>query len=230
MKKIFITLILLLVANTGYSQDLEKLNRENSIQNRVDEIGANILNKNKIPKRIVFTYSEDEKIKKLQLDKTLTKRQVVVYYELYKHIENDDELAAMLSRKIAIAVKSYGKAWGGWIDSAQITASSKKFEVFADKRAVDYMVNAGYNPLALITYIHKTVPQRRTDRISRHNLASKRLAKLYEYITYKYPEYLKDTEYINNKHYQNFLLNSLENRLMLKEKIRTNSTKELKYE
>ena len=92
------------------------------------------------------------------------------------------------------------------------------------------MVNAGYNPLALIVYINKTCPQRHQDVIARHNLTSKRLARIYEYITYKYPEYLHDNEYTNNEHYQNFLLTSVDNRRKLEEKIRTKSTDEVDYE
>ena len=127
-------------------------------------------------------------------------------------------------------MKSYSGMWGGRIDSLQIAASSKKFEVVADKRAVDYMIKANYNPLALIAHINKTCPQKRSDKISRHNLTSKRMMYIYEYITYKYPEILANNEYLNNKHYQNFLLTSVSNRGKLEEKIRTKSTKAIKYE
>ena len=41
---------------------------------------------------------------------------------------------------------------------------------------------------------------------------------------------MENNEYINNKYYQNFLLTSIENRKLLEEKIKTNSSKELKYE
>ena len=92
------------------------------------------------------------------------------------------------------------------------------------------MVNAGYNPVALITYIQKTSPQRRFDAISNHNLTSKRLAIIYEYIYVKYPYYLKNNEYIDNENYQNFLLTSRDNRRLLQEKIMTGSGERLKYE
>lgn len=206
------------------------LSEENAIQSRIDSVGVKLLNKNKIQKRIVFTYDEKTKKNILSTDKALTKRQIIIYDGLYQSVQTDDELAAMLARQIAIAVKSYRGVWGGWIDSAQVALSSKKFEVVADKRAVDYMVKAGYNPLALLVFINKTCPQKRSDFIGRHNLTSKRLAKIYEYITYKYPQYLSNNEYIENEYYQNFLLNSVENRSKLEEKIETNSTKDIKYE
>jgi hypothetical protein len=106
----------------------------------------------------------------------------------------------------------------------------KKFEIVADKRAVDYMVTAGYNPVGLITFIQKTSPQARQDFISHKNLTSKRLAIIYEYIFTKYPYYLLHNPYINSEAYQNFLLTSYKNRKMLEEKIMTGSKKAIKYE
>lgn len=206
------------------------ISSDQQIQARIDSIGTNLLNMNKIPKRVIFVYDKSEKKKLLSSAKSLTKRQVVVYQGLYEHVQTDDELAAMLAREISTVLKSYSGIWGGAIDSLQVSISSKKFETVADKRAVDYMVHAGYNPLALIVFINKTCPQKRQDRFARQNLTSKRLARIYEYITYKYPAYLHSNEYIDNKYYQNFLLNSVENRKKLEEKIRTGSKKEVDYE
>lgn len=212
------------------TQSAEQLSKEQEIQSRIDKVGTDLLNFNKIPRRIVFVYDKRDKKKFLTTDKTLTKRQIILYDGTYQYIQTDDELAAALGREIAIAMKSYSGIWGGTLDSLEVALGSKKFETVADKRAVDYMVNAGYNPLALIVFINKTCPQKRFDRFSRHNLTSKRLARIYEYITYKYPEYLKDNDYVNNEYYQNFLLNSVENRRMLQIKIENNSTEELDYE
>ena len=66
--------------------------------------------------------------------------------------------------------------------------------------------------------------------ISAHNLTSKRLAVIYEYIYIKYPYFLKNNKYIDNKYYQNFLLTSTANRKMLENKIKTNSRANLDYE
>lgn len=228
LKKIITASILsIFLSLPAFAQNLEA---ENKIQTRIDTVGVNLLNANKIGKRIVFAYDNSAKKKFLAEDKTISKRQIVVYENTYKYIETDDELAAMLAREISIAVKSFNGMWGGTIDSLEVAAAPKKAEIVADKRAVDYLVKAGYNPLAVIVFIHKTCPQKRFDLIGRHNLTSKRLARVYEYITYKYPEYLQDNEYINNEYYQNFLLTSVGNRKMLEEKVITGSKKELKYE
>ncbi len=226
MKRVILFLLTLLVISPAYAG----LAEVNSIQTRIDKVGVNLLNRNKITYRIVFAYNTEVKKDKLELDKTLTKRQIVVYDGLYQYIQTDDELAAMLAREIVTAQKTFHGKLRGSIDTLQVGLSSKKFELAADKRAVDYMVKAGYNPLAMIVFINKTCPQKRYDKISRHNLTSKRLARVYEYITYKYPEYLKDNNYIQNQYYQNFLLTSVENRKLLEQKIESGSTKEVKYE
>lgn len=230
-KKVIAALFLVsFLTLSGFGAEGSDLSTQNSIQSRIDSVGTQLLNCNKITKRVVFTYNTKEKKKALTTDKGLTKRQVIIYDGLYKSIQSDDELAAALSREISTVIKSYSGAWGGMLDSVQVALGAKKFETVADKRAVDYMVNAGYNPLALIILINKTCPQKRFDRFSRHNLTSKRLARIYEYITYKYPQYLQENDYINNPYYQNFLLTSLDNRKKLDEKIKNNSTKEIDYE
>lgn len=229
MKRLIILAALVLVCVPALA-DTSELAVENSIQSRIDNVGTTLLNMNRIPRRIVFAYTKKEKKALLSLDKNLTRRQVVVYDGLYQSVQSDDELAAMLAREIAVVLKSYSGIWGGTLDAVQVALGSKKFETVADKRAVDYMVNAGYNPLALIVFINKTCPQKRFDRFSRHNLTSKRLARIYEYITYKYPQYLENNDYVNNQYYQNFLLNSILNRRKLEEKIKNQSTEELKYE
>ena len=229
MKRFIILAAIMLVCVPALADNSE-LAVENSIQSRIDNVGTTLLNMNRIPRRIVFAYTKKEKKALLSLDKDLTRRQVVVYDGLYQSVQTDDELAAMLAREISVVLKSYSGIWGGTLDSVQVALGSKKFETVADKRAVDYMVNAGYNPLALIVFINKTCPQKRFDRFSRHNLTSKRLARIYEYITYKYPQYLENNDYVNNQYYQNFLLNSILNRRKLEEKIKNQSTEELKYE
>ena len=230
MKKIITLLALLLCTTPVFAATNSNIAKETEIQTRIDSVAVKLLNHNKITKRIIFTYDKKEKKKALSTDKALTKRQVIIYDGLYQHVQTDDKLAAMLAREKAIAMKSYDGSFGGWVDSAQVALGSKKFETVSDKRAVDYLVNAGYNPLAVIVFINKTCPQKRHDTFSRHNLTSKRLARIYEYITYKYPQYLENNEYINNEYYQNFLLTSVENRKKLAEKIKAKATKDIDYE
>ena len=230
MKKFILICALILLILPAFAADEAKLIEQQTIQSRIDDCGSKLLNSNKIEKRVVFAYSEAEKSGLIEVDKDLTRRQVVVYSGKYKFVDSDDELAAVLARDIAIAVRTYDGIFNGSLRALQIKAAPKKFEIVADKTAVDYMVKAGYNPLGLITYIQKTSPQRRFDMISNKNLTSKRLAMIYEYIYMKYPYFLVNNTYLENVHYQNFLLTSVENRRMLHEKIKNHLKGKVKYE
>lgn len=204
---------------------------ECAVQKRLNTVGVNILNSNKIDERIIFVYDKKEAEGKLDAikDKKLFNRQVMVYGYDYKFIEDDNELAAFLSRHIAEAYRSYSGVFNGRLSSLKMKAAPKKYQIVFDKIAIDYMVQAGYNPIAMITYINKSKEQKRTNSIT-GSKTSKRLAVIYEYIYTKYPYYLKNNEYFYNVNYQNFLLTSIDNRKMLEDKVKSGSKEELKYE
>ncbi len=231
MHKLIISVVLLLLCQTCvFSADMTQIEKEQNIQQQISDIGTKLLNANKIDKRIVFAYDEAEKKALLKIDPAITSRQVILYDGDYKYIENEDELAAYLARKILIAFKSYDGIFNGYMGAFQLKAAPKKFELVADKRAVDFMVNAGYHPVGLITLIQKSCPQKRFDRFSSKNLTSKRLAHIYEYIYTKYPYYLANNPYFESEPYQNFLLTSIENRRMFEQKVKTGSKEEIEYE
>lgn len=230
MNKIIILCISLMFPLSVFAISETEIIQHQDIQSRIDNVGVKILNANKIEKRVIFVSGKDEKIGLLKGSKTLTKRQIIVYDNDYKFIQNEDELAAYIAREIPLAVRSYDGIGDGWLSSVKIKAAPKKYELVSDKIAVDYMVRAGYNPVALIILINKTCPQHRQDRFSNKNLTSKRLALIYEYIYTKYPYFLANNVYFENKYYQNFLLTSTYNRRLLENKIKSGSKKELQYE
>lgn len=201
---------------------------DKNVQNHITEIGFKLLNANKIDVRMIFVYKN--KNVKIKGEPGLTKRQIVLYDETLKFAKNEEELAAYIARKICKSAESYDGMFNGALTSIQVKSAPKKYEIFFDKRAVDFLVTAGYNPIALITFLHKSEPQRRFDKFSSHNLTSKRLANIYEYIYTKYPSYLVNNEYINDETYQHFLLSSIENRKKLYQKISTKSKKKVDYE
>ncbi len=235
MKKIlgFIFALLILIygtVNTASAKEVSSAEIINDmyIQKRISDIGLRLLNANKIDVRMIFVYNS--KNSKLNLEPGLTKRQIIAYDKSIQFASDDDEIAAFLAREICKTAESYTGVWRGMVSSVQIKCAPKKYEIYFDKRAVDFMVKAGYNPLALITYMNKAYPQKRFDRFGRTNLTSKRLAHVYEYIYIKYPYYLKHNEYLENEAYQNFLLTSLENRKKLMEKVKSGSKKAVDYE
>ena len=168
--------------SSAFATEEEYLTEKNSIQEKINSIGTKILNSNKLEKRVVFVYDDSAKNNFINNNKTITKRQVIIYKDSYNSIANDDELAGYIAREIPAAIRSYKGLGNGLLGSLKLKAAPKKYEIVFDKLAVDYMVKAGYNPLGLITYIHKTCPQSRQDTFSSHNLTSKRLANIYERI------------------------------------------------
>ncbi len=235
MKKFCVVILALLISLVGFvstasAKEIKNLDFVDSmsLQNHISDIGFKLLNANQIDVRMVFVYKDNEA--KIKLEPGLTKRQILVYDSDLRFASNDDELSAYLAREICKTTESYVGGFRGFVTSAQVKAAPKKYERYFDKRAVDFMVKAGYNPLGLITYINKSKPQKRYDAISTKNLTSKRLAHIYEYIYVKYPYYLKYNEYIHNDAYQHFLLSSVDNRKKLHEKIKSGSKRAVKYE
>lgn len=232
MKRIIILVALLFISPclNVYGEETASscLTNDIQIQKRISDIGYRLLNANKIDVRMIFVYQDKEKF--VKVEPGLMKRQIIIYDKTMQFASSDDEIAAYLAREICKSAESYAGIFKGLVSSAQIKMAPKKYELFFDKRAVDFMVLAGYNPLGFITFIHKSQPQKRYDKVSRHNLTSKRLANIYEYIYTKYPYFLANNVYLNNETYQHFLLSSIENRKKLNEKIKLGSKKAADYE
>ena len=232
MKRIIILIALLFIfpCLNIYAEETTQdcLSTDIQIQKRISDIGYRLLNANKIDVRMIFVYQNKEKF--VKVEPGLMKRQIIIYDKTMQFASSDDEIAAYLAREICKSAESYTGIFKGYVSSAQVKMAPKKYELFFDKRAVDFMVMAGYNPIAFITFIHKSQPQKRYDKVSRHNLTSKRLANIYEYIYTKYPYFLNNNEYLDNETYKHFLLSSIENRKKLNEKIKSGLKKAVDYE
>lgn len=232
IKKLFALCLALFLGCTGaFADDKEpywNFQKAANVQQTIDETGFKLLNANKLDKIIVFSHNKKRNIVKEKM--TWVKREVIVYDKDLIHAQSDDELAALLAREVSLSMRTYDGSIGGIISALQVKMSPKKYELVADKRAADYMVTAGYNPLGLITYIVKSAPQKKQDAVSSHNLTSKRLMHIYEHIYFKYPCYLVNNTYIDNEYYQHFLLSSIENRRKLEVKIKTKDKGRVDYE
>lgn len=180
-------------------------------QKRVMETGFRILNANGIETRIIFHYSPANKRK---ITNSQYSKKITIYKGLFPFIEDDNELAALLSTQAAF-VKD---ASVGVFKRTAISYSPRKYERKSDRRAVDYMVNAGYDPVALIVILNKfsEQPQWFESYVLRHAGLQRQLF-VYRYIYEKYPLYLADNKYIKNPYYQNFLINSQDERDKIRE-------------
>ena len=197
-------------------------------QNKIDEIGFNLLNSNGIEKRMVFDFNT----KKTKNATTAYRdNQITIYRTLFDRMKTDDELAAVLAHEIAHGVEHRSGILKGYFSffHRPFFLGAKKYEYLADKRGIDYMVNAGYNPVAMIVVMNKTFSQTRYDWYSTHPLTSRRTMEVYEYIYKKYPEYLANNKYKNDIFYQNFLLTSKQNRAKFQNKVETKSKRKIHY-
>ena len=126
---------------------------------------------------------------------------VIIHEGMFFYIDNDDELAYVLSHEIAHSVEAYG----GMMKYMAVNANSKKYEQKADLNGIDYMVNAGYDPIAAITMGNKIFAEPVCDWgfTSTHPKGSKRLMDMYKYIYVKYPNYL-NSPLTKSPSYKNF--------------------------
>ena len=230
MKKIILLVLSILFLNInsafaaeGYFTSAKEIAK---IQNQVSTVGYKLLNANGIEKRVVFYYKNDSTVNAFTY---YSDRKVVICRGLYIMLDDEAQLAAVLGHEISHGMDSYNGIFRGTFSYWNNFFTPKKYEYKADKRAVDYMVNAGYNPVAMIVMMNKSFGQRRYDWRSTHPLTSRRMMEVYEYIYKKYPEYLVNNPYKTNIYYQNFLLTSKENRAKFQEKVKTNSTKKVNY-
>ncbi|MCR5266119.1 MAG: hypothetical protein K6E29_05940 [Cyanobacteria bacterium RUI128] len=227
MKRFILALIAtMLLTVPGFAWDVKT---EAQLQERMNAVGFNLLNSSRIEHRMIFmvtnrTYSRDRWADVSSVNRTVWLKPCILPY-----IDSDDELAGILAHQISHGVDTYNGIFRGYISILNYWVAPNKYDLLADKRAVDYMVNAGYNPLAYIVILNKTMQQYRYDIFSNHTLVTRRMMKIYEYIYTKYPSILADNEYKDNVYYQNFLLTSRNNRMLLKEKLNKNSKKKINY-
>ncbi len=211
MKKIFILFAVILFSSLGVLADeveivdVSNVNMQNfwekngKNEQKITEIGTKILYTNKIDKRVAFQSNRNRKI--INATTSLTNKTVTVYYGLLPYIDNDDELAYIMSHEIAHALDAYG----GILKWTNMTLNSKSYETKADLIGIDLMVKAGYNPIAAITCANKWMPESYWDTsiFTSHPKTSTRLMNMYKYIYVKYPWALT-SEMTNNINYQNF--------------------------
>lgn len=229
MKKIFILLTaVLFLAVLPANAIITDETQSGHIQREINQIGFRLLNANKIPHRITFFYNNNAKI--INAHSAFFDRSITIYKGIILIADDEDEIAAILAHEISHSVDGYQGIFRGYFQEVKYVLSPKKYEYKADKRAVDYLVNAGYNPLAIIVMFNKTMSQYRYDVLSSHPLSSRRIMEVYEYIYEKYPAFLANNKYSDNIYYQNFLLTSEKNRKKLEQKIKTHSKKRLKYD
>lgn len=168
-------------------------------QEKVLAVGQKILIDNKITKRVPIFVLYNNKV--FNAYSNSYDKCVYIYSSLFSYMDNDDELAAVLSHEIAHSVEAYG----GLTKFIAMQANSKKYEQKADLNGIDYMVKSGYDPIAMITFYNKVLGEPVWDWgfTYTHPKGSKRLIDVYKYIYVKYPKYL-NSPLTQTASYKNF--------------------------
>ncbi len=227
--KFLVSLVILILMSFVQPVFAWDVKTTSELQTRMNAVGFRLLNTNRIEQRFTFMAINRVYTRDFWTDVSSVNRIVWVKPVVIPYIDSDDELAAILSHSLAHGVDTYEGALRGYVSILNYWVAPNKYDLKADKTAVDFMVNAGYNPLAIITILNKIGKQYRYDAFSNHTLVSRRMMLIYEYIYTKYPSILVDNEYKDNIYYQNFLLTSRNNRMKLLEKVKAGSTKRVNY-
>lgn len=207
MKKTLLLLGVLLIGTCSFAEEVIVLrgvnmnnfwHKKGISEEKVLQVGQKIMIDNKIPKRVpLFVDSR----KYIQASSNPYDKSVTIHEGMFLYIDNDDELAFVLSHEIAHSVEAYG----GMMKYIAVNSNSKKYEQKADLNGIDYMVKAGYDPIAAITMGNKIFGEPIWDWgfTYTHPKGSKRLIDMYKYIYVKYPQYI-NSPLTKTPSYKNF--------------------------
>lgn len=211
MKKIFLLIVFYVFTFMPLSFGAEAATvwTDAASVNRVNTIGKNLLSKNNLPTQITFKVIDSEEVNAFANGEN----ELCVYTGLLKYVTDDVELAGVIAHEIGhilnshVAKQSVASAiTATLINRANINSTVKNGAVIAqnltmkkmsrdeeseaDVTAVDLMVKAGYNPLAMVSVLYK-ISGNYVDILSDHPSGDKRTMYIYNYITYTYPEKAK---------------------------------------
>ena len=190
------------------------------MQQLIHDIGMDIVRKNGLSNSVKFRYVDDKTVNAntnmygtvtvykglLQYCEDYDELAYVIGHEI-GHAESDHVLKSTVAHSASgIATKAalfgIAQATGNqWAATGVKTAATlgtglaeKKYsrvhEFDADLLSVDYLVKAGFNPLASISMINK-IGENYPDFWQDHPSTDKRIIKMYNYIKEKYPQYLE---------------------------------------
>ncbi|MBQ8886684.1 MAG: M48 family metallopeptidase [Candidatus Gastranaerophilales bacterium] len=205
MKKLFgIIFVLVFSFLPVNAETTTDWNTENGLA-RVEKIGKNLLSKNGLPTQVKFTVMETEEVNAFASGEN----EICVYTGLLKYVNDDAELAGVIAHEMGHILNNHvakqsiissitshlinrsnvnSKVKTGAYIANQLSMlkMSRTQEYEADITGVDLMNNAGYNPLAMISFLYK-ISGNYIDVLQTHPSGDKRTMYSYNYITYNYP-------------------------------------------
>lgn len=169
-------------------------------QEKIYTVAAKLMEGSKLDKRVPLEVTL--KPNTVNANSNTFYKNITVYSGILYCADSDDELAFIIGHEMAHSIEAYG----GPLKLMAMNLNSKNYEYKSDLKAIDYMVNAGFDPIAAITMGNKIFSEPMWDWgfISTHPKGSKRLIAIYKYIYKKYPQYLASPK-TNNPYYKNFI-------------------------
>ena len=191
-----------------------------SAVDKVPTVGKQVLTKNSLPSTTKFVVTETEVVNST----SNTNNELYIQKSDLGYTGNDNEVAAVIAKELGIVinanaskkrfVSNVASALAGSITDTnlqnkalianQISLSnmSEKDQMNADITGIDLMVQAGYNPLAMIVVLGK-MPGTAMDAIKSQPSNFKRTMYIYDYLAYNYPSKIQAG--YNCQEYRNFL-------------------------
>ncbi len=214
MKKILLSLFL------AASLAVPSLAATWSAVNRVPEVGKQVLSKNSLPTTTTFVITDVEVTNSTSNENN----KIYINKTNLNYTGNDNEVAAVIVQEIGALVNANASKKklvsnitsalaGSFVDTSLETTAlaaneftlnnmSEKDQMNADITGVDLMIQAGYNPLAMIVVLGK-MPGSTMDLLKSQPNNFKRTMYIYDYLAYNYPSKVKAG--YNCQEYKNFL-------------------------
>jgi len=222
MKKILLTVFCLAIFQNLATAETTAATSWDSAANlkRVNTVGQKILSANKLPTQVTFKISEEDEVNAYANGNN----EIYIYKGLIQHVQDDNELAAVISHELGHIVNSHvakqsiigtilnigtskitnknAAATAAIASNMSTLKLSRTHEYQADMTGADLLIGAGYNPLAMISVLNK-ICGNYIDVIESHPSGDKRTMNLYDYLSYNYPTTLTKT--YNSDSYKSFL-------------------------
>ena len=214
MKKILLSLIL------AGTLAMPALAATWSAVDRTPTVGKQILSKNNLPSTTKFVVTETA----VTNSTSNTNDEIYVQKTDLGYTGNDNEVAAVIAQEIGVIINANASKKklvsnitsaiaGNFVDTnlentalvaneLTLNNMSAKDQMNADITGVDLMIQAGYNPIAMIVVLGK-MPGSTVDILKSQPNNFKRSMYIYDYLSYNYPSKVKAG--YNCKEYKNFL-------------------------
>ena len=183
---------------------------DTKVINHINTIGQNIVKANNMPSTVTFKVTDNEN---MNTDVAATTQYIYIYSGDLKHVENDNELAAVIAHEIGHIVNGHNAKSSLFntaistfnpntttqnaattVDLIKTISSnkvSKSNDKEADITAVDLLSSAKYNPLALISVVYKSDAAVVGGLMDENLSCEERIMNIYDYANYNYPNTVK---------------------------------------